>query len=138
MVQLICRDGRSLLQYVEEAFPYTTTRDEPARRRIAELARDVQQAIGRLIRHLQRNHVTPPVLGAFPSAFTTINFVALEHLLPALQKDEERSVAQLERVLALLVDSDERRLLWDYLEMKRRHLQVLQELGRLEAAATGP
>jgi hypothetical protein len=83
----IVRDGRSLLQYVDEAYPYTPARAEQERRRIAELAKEEQAAVGRLIRFLHRHHVTPPLLGAFPSSFTTINFVSLEHLLPALQKE---------------------------------------------------
>jgi hypothetical protein len=128
-LEQVRRDGRSLLQYVDEAFPYTPAAAEPARHRLAELAREEQQAVGRLMRFLQRHHVTLPLLGAFPSNFTTINFVSLDHLLPVLVKDERHKIAELERRLASLPESELRRLLWEYLEMKRRHLHVLEEIG---------
>jgi hypothetical protein len=124
--QQIRRDGRSLLQYVGEAFPYAPVSAEATQRRVAELAREEQEAIGRLIRFLQRHHATPPVLGAFPSSFTTINFISLEHLLPALVKDQQRAVAELQHELGTLPDGEVRHLLWEYLEMKRKHLQVLE------------
>jgi hypothetical protein len=133
--QQIVEGGRSLLQYVVEAFPYRTAKGEPAWHRIETLAREQQEAVGRLIRYLHRHHVTPPLFGAFPSGFTTINFVALEHLLPALQKDQQLSIAALEKALAGLPESAERHLLWDHLQMKRRHLQTLQEIGQAEAVA---
>ena len=124
--QQIRRDERSLLQYVGEAFPYTPHTAEPARDKIAELAREEQEGVGRLIHFLQRHHQTPPLLGAFPSRFTTSNFVSLEHLLPELVRDEQHAAQELERELATLPEGEVRHLLWDYLTMKRRHLQVLQ------------
>jgi hypothetical protein len=124
----IARDGRSLLQYVGESAPYTPARSEQAHVRIAEMAREEQEAIGRLIRFMQRHHVSPPVLGAFPSHFTTINFVALDFLLPALLKEQKFCVSDLERSLAALPEGETRRLLWDYLEMKRRHLHAFEEM----------
>lgn len=130
----IARDGRSLLQYVGESAPYTPARSEQAHVRIAELAREEQEAIGRLIRFLQRHHVSPPVLGAFPSHFTTINFVALDFLLPALLKEQKFAVTDLEHSLAALPESETRHLLWGYLEMKRRHLNAFEEMSSVAHA----
>jgi hypothetical protein len=129
IIRQIARDGRSLLQYVGESAPYTPARSEHAHAQVAELAREEQEAIGRLIRFLHRQHVSPPVLGSFPSHFTTINFVALDFLLPALLKEQKFAVADLERVLAALPESETRHLLRGYLEMKRRHLHAFEEMS---------
>lgn len=131
----IVRDGRSLLQYVGEAFPYVPARAEQARYRFEALGREQQAAVGRLVRFLQRHHATPPVLGAFPSVFTTINFVALDHLMAPLQEEEQSAIADLERQLASLPEGDARTLLADYLDMKRRHLQELKAIAHIEQEA---
>ncbi len=133
--QQIIRDGRSLLQYVGEAFPYAPHRAEPAVHRLEALAKEQNAAVGRLIRFLQRHHATPPLLGSFPSDFTTANFVALAHLLPALQKDEQHGIAELERALATLPAGEVHDLLADYLQTKRRTLQILDEICQLDAEA---
>jgi hypothetical protein len=125
----IARDGRSLLQYVGESAPYTPARSEQAHVRIADMAREEQEAIARLIRFLHHHHVSPPVLGSFPSHFTTINFVALDFLLPALLKEQKFAALDLERALAGLPESETRHLLWGYLEMKRQHLHAFEEMS---------
>jgi hypothetical protein len=131
----IVRDGRSLLQYVGEAYPYAPHLAEPACRRLAALAKEQQAAVGRIIRFLQRHHETPPVLDSFPTSYTSANFVALAHMLPELQKDEQHGIAELERALAAQPDGDVRHLLWDHLQTKRRALETLNEIYRLDAQA---
>jgi hypothetical protein len=131
----IIRDGRSLLQYVSDAFPYAPAEAEPARHRLENLVQEERAFVGRLIRHLHRHHVTPPFLAAFPTRFTTINFVSLDHILPALVKDDELGIGDLERGLAGLPESDERHLLAELLDLKRRHLQELHEIARNVARA---
>jgi hypothetical protein len=127
----IRRDGRSLLQYVGESFPYTPTSGEQALAQVNALAREEQEAIARLVRFLHRQHVSPPVLGSFPSVYTNINFVSLVHLLPGLLQEQQAAVAELERSLASLPEGEARRVLWEYLEMKRRHRQTLTEIGQV-------
>ncbi len=125
----IIRDGRSLLQYVGEAFPYAPSHAEEFRARLGVLAGEEQDAVARLIGFLQRRHVRPPMLGAFPSNFTTSNYVALAHLVPALIRDQQLGIAELERAMLTLPDGEARTLLRAHLEMKRQHLRALQELG---------
>jgi hypothetical protein len=131
----IIRDGRSLLQYVGEAYPYAPHQAEPAVHRLMALAKDQNAAVGRLVRYLQRHHATPPLLGSFPTEFTSTNFVALMHLLPPLQKDEERGIAELERSLATLPIAEIHALLADYLQSKRRALETLNDICKLDAQA---
>lgn len=131
----IIRDGRSLLQYVGEAFPYAPHQAEPGVHRLEALAREQHAAVGRLIRFLQRHHATPPLLGSFPSEFTSVNFVALAHLLPALQKDEQKGITELEQALAILPHGEVHDLLSEYLQTKRRTLETLNRICRLDAEA---
>ena len=133
----IVRDGRSLLQYVEEAFPYTPANAEEAHHRVDALAKDEQQAIGKLIRYLQKEHATPPLLGAFPSRFTTINFVSLGFMLPAIVQEQQRGIADLEKGLHQLPESEGRHVLWEYLESKRRRVQGLQSATQASLPAAG-
>jgi len=127
----IRRDGRSLLQYVCESFPYTPISGEHALAQVNTLGREEQEAVARLVRFLHRQHVSPPILGSFPSQFTNINFVSLDHLLPGLLREQQAAVAELEHGLASLPDGEARHVLWEYLEMKRRHLQTLSEMGQV-------
>jgi hypothetical protein len=135
IAQQIVRDGRSLLLYVGQADLYTPPHAHAARRRLESLAHAEANATGQLIRFLQQHHATPPLLGAFPSGFTTINFTSLAHLMPALMQEEERSIAALTHGLAQLPDGSARHLLSDYLEMKRRHLSTLAEIRKTDTHA---
>lgn len=129
IVRQIRRDGRSRLQYVGESCPYISTQSEAARSQVEDMAREESDVIGRLIQYLHRNHVSPPVLGAFPSGYTTSNFVTLQYLLPALVTEQGQAIAELEQSLTGLPESDARHRLWEYLEMKRRHLKALQAVA---------
>ena len=111
----------------------TVARAETARSRIEQLAREEQEGVAGLIRFLHRRHATPPVLGSFPSSFTTTNFVSLEHLLPVLEKDLTLRIAQVESWIPQVPDAEARALLQANLEMKHRHLDAVQEMARHEA-----
>ena len=98
---VIRREGRSLLQYVSEAFPWTTPASPIAGEASAAWPPRSATPSRALMRFLRRQHATPPYLGAFPMGFTTINFVSLDHLLPLLVDEQRpRAIADLERDLA--------------------------------------
>jgi len=100
--------SRALLQYVVESFPYTPASAEQAHALVFELAREGTGRAG----PAGPVHASPPRVaagsGAFPSHYTTINFVSLDHLLPPLLKEQRFAVAELERALAALPESDAR------------------------------
>ncbi len=127
--QLVEREGRSLLQYISDAFPWTTARNREAWTQLQRLIDEERQGVGTLVQFLVGRRHTVPYLGAYPSSFTNINFVALEHVLPLLADHERRSVTALERDLALITDPEARALVQNYLEMKRQHLQSLEALA---------
>jgi hypothetical protein len=131
---LVRKEARSLLQYVAESDPWTT---QPARRElIKSLAHEEQEGVGKIVRYLMRCRVLPAVPDGYPSNFTTINFVALEHLIQPLVEYEDKSIHDLQRQYDMISDDPARTLVHDYLEMKRRHRQAL--LDPADAVAPPP
>jgi hypothetical protein len=127
--RLIALGGRSFLQYVSESSPWTTDQTEHALAQICALAEEERGAVTRLVRFLQRKHARPIVLGSYPAHFTMMNFMTVDWLLPKLRADAEKQVAEIEKGLAAATDEEVRTLTQEYLEMKRRHLQTLNELS---------
>ena len=131
----IRREGRSLLQYVSEAYPWTKPAGDSTPDRVRELAREERDALAVLTKFLARRRHTVPYLGAFPMAFTTMNFVSLDYLIPRLVEDGRRSVAALERDRAAVTDADAKAELDRLIDLKRRHLKALEAPTTAPAAA---
>jgi hypothetical protein len=87
-----------------------------------------------------KHHIVPGPTGPYPMNFTTINFVSLDHLVPLLIDFQRRRIADLESGMARIPNSDARGQVERYLNLKRHHLVVLQEmlkgLDKKQAAAT--
>src|SRR5439155_12437488 len=90
----------SFLQYVNQASPYVGEKDRPILARVRELAQAESDELDRLGEYLDRNHVTLPRVGAFPTAFTNYNFVAVRKVLPNLIDDESRGLQTFEKDMA--------------------------------------
>jgi len=126
---LFRREGRSLLQYLAESFPWTPSDRQAAVRQLHQLAAQQRQSAVKLAHFLERHHVALPYLGAFPMDFTTINFIGLDFAVPLLVKDEQEAVAELERDLDQVTDAEARKLLQELLHEKRQLLKELEALG---------
>jgi hypothetical protein len=87
-----------------------------------------QEALTQLGRFLVRQRVPLPYLGSFPVGFTTINFLALDYLLPRLSAFEKTSIAELEGDLAALQDPLARPPVEKLLAVKKRNLEMLEAL----------
>jgi hypothetical protein len=122
------REGRSLLQYVSEAYPWTKAAGDATADKVRDLAREERDALTVLTKFLSRRRHTVPYLGAFPMSFTTMNFVSLDYLLPRLTESARQSVAALERDRAALTDADAKAELDRLIELKRTHLKALEAL----------
>jgi hypothetical protein len=131
----IRREGRSLLQYVSEAYPWAKSAGDTTPDKVRDLAREERDALGTLTKFLARRRHTVPYLGAFPMAFTTMNFVSLDYLLPRLVESARQSIAALERDRAALTDADAKPELDRLIELKRNHLKALEALTTAPAAA---
>jgi len=135
LAKIVRRESRSLLQYVHEAFPWTTSEEQDALGIVQELVREELASAALLARYLAKHKAPVPYLGPFPMSFTTINFISLQHLLPMLVDWEKRAAAELEQDLAALPDPEARRLVNDLLAQKRRHLEKLHKLQAPPAQA---
>lgn len=134
---VIRREGRSLLQYVSEAPPWTLREARAALARVRTLIEHEHQAVGALVRLLTRHHLRPPYVGSYPAAFTAINDVSLDHLVPLLVEEQRRAIADLERDLATVTDPEARTLLEKILTTKQNHLRELEGLApRPQAVAS--
>ena len=135
--EVLRRECRSELMYVGEAYPWTSARGSAARAAIQALVREEADALTALGRWLTRQRVELPYLGAFPTGFTTINFLALDYLLPRLRDHQREAVARLARDAHAVSDVEARARLESLLGLKRRHLATLESLAPTGQPAAG-
>src|SRR6516162_8836008 len=126
--RLISMGSSSLLQYVSESYPWSADAARAGLDSVAAMAREERDKVVSFTRHLQKNRLRVAPMQAFPSHFTTINFVALEYLLPKLIAEHEKEIAQIDSMLPQAGDDEIRKLALAYRDMKHRHLQTLREL----------
>lgn len=132
---LFRREGRSLLHYVNEVFPWSRNGGERLTR-LRALVDQEQAWLSELARYLQRNRITPALLDAYPVEFTSLNFLGLDHVLHLLIAAYRDALVQIEQDLAQLHDPAARQLVEKLLAMKRDHLRTLEELAALPQPAT--
>jgi hypothetical protein len=136
LVEAYRRERLSFLQYVRQATPYAGRADRPVLDRVQALAGAEAAVLDGFAEYLDQNRVTVPYLGAFPTAFTNYNFIAIRKLLPELVTDEARGLKALERDTAALPPSDGRTRLETMTAAKRMHLSELEKLvGTASGAA---
>jgi hypothetical protein len=123
------RESRSVLLYVGDAFPWATAGEEQALGTLRRLIADEGRAVAGLGQFLVRHRVAPLSSGSYPSSFTTINFLALDYLLPRLADAQRRSLAELERDLAAARDPGARAELEKLAAVKRCNLNELDALA---------
>jgi hypothetical protein len=126
---LFLRQTRSLLRYVSESFPWIAQDEQDAAGRLQQMVDEETECCAQLARFMTRHRVVPPLLGSYPSAFTNINYVSLDHLVPLLTDDARHEIAHAETALAQ-VSAECRPAVEAVLAMKRRHLQALEEIER--------
>lgn len=135
---ILQREGRSLLTYVRDAFPWTTPQGQDALERLQQLIQQEDEATAALGRFLARHRCPTPYLGPYPMNFTTINFVSLQHLVPLLVDSELRAIADLEKCLRLIHDPAARVPVQELLNVKRRHVETLPTLQQRSATLPQP
>jgi rubrerythrin len=129
------RESRSLLQYVDEAFPWTPPEEQATWDQLTKLIAEERKALTALAHFLDRRRIPLPYLGSFPD-FTGVNFVSLDHLLPLLVEHQKKSIASLESDLARLSDPEAAKVLGQLLEVERRHLKTLETLAARHTQTT--
>lgn len=127
--EMVRRESLSLLQYITDAFPWTSPQGRAVLHNLLALIEEERQAAARLCRLLAKHRLQPPYGGAFPTWFTNINFLALDHLLPKLVERQKLMIGDLERDLTCLYDAEARAEVEKVLDMKQRHLKELEEMA---------
>jgi hypothetical protein len=113
---------------VRQAPPYAGRADGPTVAKLRGMADEELAALEALGEYLDRARVTLPHVGAFPTAFTNYNFIALRKVLPLLREDQAKGLAQLEQDAAGLSVPD-RAEVEKLVALKRRHLTELEALA---------
>jgi hypothetical protein len=127
--EIIRRESLSLLSYVGDAFPWTARGGDVALGQLRNIVADHKRAVSTLGQFLVKQRAAPPYVGSYPSGFTTVNFLALSHVLPRLIDTERKSLAQLEAEVHLLTDESARSAVGQLVNAKRDHLVRLEALA---------
>lgn len=131
LLNLVRSEGRSLLQYVGESFPWTTAEEKAALDRLQGIVEQEREALTRLVRFLARQRIAGTVpLGPYPMEFTNINYISLDHLLPMLVGSQRQRTQAVETQSKSISDPDCRQQIADYVAVIRGHLTALEELAQ--------
>jgi rubrerythrin len=134
--EIVRRESRSLLQYIHDSYPWTPSEERTALDRIRALAQEQQECAAALARWLMRKRHFMPYLGSYAASFTTINYVALDYVIPKIVADERQGLAHLDADLAVITDPEARALVEALAAKKRAHLKILEELAAARPATT--
>jgi hypothetical protein len=134
--ETVRREQRSLLQYLAEAFPWTTPGGEAVVAAIGRMSVESQEAVVKITRFLLRNHVELSYLGAFAMDYTNSNFIGLDYALVQLVDEEHYTAAFLEGQLPSLTEGKGKELLENLLAVKKAHLREMETLAGAAPATT--
>jgi hypothetical protein len=127
---VIRREGRSFLQYAAESFPWSTPEEQSKAAQLKQLVSEERESATALSRYLVKHRLTPPYLGAYPSYFTSYNYLSLDRLIPLLVEHQKHGLAGLETDLNALHDGETHQQVEAIVAMKKRHLQALEALAK--------
>ncbi|HTU19935.1 MAG TPA: hypothetical protein VMG10_17865 [Gemmataceae bacterium] len=133
---ILRRESRSVLIYVADAYPWATATETKALTTLQQLIAAEREAVACLGRFLVRQRIPLPFLPSYPAHFTTINFLALDFLLPRLLEHERHAIAELERDLLSVKEPEVRDEVERLLALKRQHLPQLEELAPAQPQAS--
>jgi hypothetical protein len=120
------RESRSLLSYIGDAYPWAAVGQTETAAALKNVVADERAAVAALGRFLVRQHITPPPGGAYPTRFTTCNFIALDYLLKRLEEAQLGDIAALHSDLAEITDKEARQQVANLLAVKEKTLAFLQ------------
>ncbi|MBL8797505.1 MAG: hypothetical protein JNM56_26635 [Planctomycetia bacterium] len=126
---LLAREGRSLLQFMGDAFPWARFEEQEKLALLRKMIDDERDAAAALGAYLRRRRVPVLPLDPYPLSYSSLQFVALDYLLPQLVEQQRKGVEALQRDLAAIQQPDARQPLEHLLHVKQWHLTKLQELA---------
>jgi rubrerythrin len=126
---IVRRESLSLLNYVGDAFPWTTSAGSAKLARLQDVVRAHREAVAEAGQFLTKKRTPVGYIGSYPANFTAINFLSLDYILPRLAAAEANGVARLEREAASLTDPEAVAMVQHLLSVKRDHLKTLEGLA---------
>ncbi len=132
---ILRREGRSLLQYARDAYPWTSFEEREVVQKLQRIIDEERAAGDAIARLLTKRRLPLPFISSFPASFTSFNFISLCKLIQLLVEHQRRSIKELEPELATVNDPDARLLVQQLLDMKHRHLEELERLSAPAPAA---
>jgi hypothetical protein len=133
--EIVRRESRSLLSYIGDSYPWTTSEGVPGVAVLAKLIRQERASVTALGQYLVRHKAPPPFIGSYPAQFTSWNFIALEYLVPRLQEAQKRAITELQADLSKITDVPSRQQCERLLGVKRMTLAGLEGLAVSPAPA---
>src|SRR4051812_40249090 len=97
---IVRRESLSMLSYIGQAFPWTSSRGAEALAKLGEVCAAHREAVAALGRYLAKLRQPVASIGSYPASFTTLNFLSLEHVLPRLVASEVEHLTMLQQTLA--------------------------------------
>jgi len=132
--RIFARETTSLLQYLREAWPWTSAGEQDTVERLKQIIAEEQQAARGIADFLARRRISVEP-GRLPEEFTATNYLALDHLLPRLVANEQSAIAELEQDLGRLTEPEAQAVVRPILDLKRGHLRQLERLAADHAGA---
>ncbi len=125
--RIVTRETYSLLQYLNDAWPWTGPRERQTLEQLQKLAEEDKQETRRFAMLLTRRRMVPTG-GWFPEEFSETHYLALDHLLPRLVRHQRWTITESEKDLSGATEPDIIEAGLRLLDMKRRHLIELERL----------
>jgi len=135
LARILNREASSLLQYLRGSGSWVDARSAVAASSLEQLA-DAEERAARVIADILRRAKIPPAPPRFDQRFSSLNYLALDRLLPILL-DHQRALLVEQQKDAAVLDADLRSKLQPLLEVKRKSIAEIEKLTKeLHAAKT--
>jgi hypothetical protein len=134
--ELLIEQGRSLLQYVGESWPWVPGNDDEEKAVIDRLVAEQRETVAHLAALLdERGHLIDP--GAYPTDYTSLHYVALDYLLGRLVAQQQELAGDARAALQdAQGDEEVEMLLTGAAAQADRHLEELRKLVSARNGAT--
>lgn len=130
LYQILRRERSALLHYLSGAWPWTSSAEKAAAQSVQNMVDAEQAELAKLAGHLRRHRVIPPS-PSYPLDFGGLHYVALSFLLPRLQEENGRLLAELEKDVAAHPELND--LVQPLIALKQAHRTKLAELAAAHA-----
>lgn len=132
LYQILRRERSALLHYLSGAWPWTSAAEKVTAQSVQDMVDAEQTVLSKLAAHLRRHRVIPPS-PSYPLEFGGLHYVALSYLLPRLQEENGRLLAELNKDAADHPELQD--ILQPLIALKQTHRTRLAEMAAAHAGS---